>query len=421
MSTLKAELLRFVAGLRAAGVRISVAESIDAMNAVAAAGIGRARMREALSAALIKDEADRPLFERAFTGFFKPVREPAARAGRPAGDHPAAAPGPGLSAGESFRAGPAAEEPRPDEPAERRKPAAGRRSEGRAGGREERAEERKSEQGESERHRGESGEEPRRREARPGEAAAASGPGSAAARAARMREIERTPFAHYSDLEYEEASDALAQLARRFRARLGRRLRLARAGRLDFRRTIRASLQRGGALSDLRFRARRPRHIELVVLADVSGSVRYAAALMLRLAAGAHGFFRRVRSFVYVDRLAEADFEGGHLVMTPSLDLYARSDFGRVLAELCARHRHLLTRATVLVILGDGRNNRRPARAGLLREIARRCRAVLWLIPEERGRWGTGDSAIFQYAREVAALVPARNLRELEEALARVA
>ncbi len=144
-----------------------------------------------------------------------------------------------------------------------------------------------------------------------------------------------------------------------------------RAGRLDFRRTIRASIQRGGALSDLRFRARRPRHIDLVILADISGSVRYSSTLMLELIAGAANFFRRVRSFVFIDRLAEAEFEQKHLVMTPPLDLYARSDFGRVLGELWERRGELLNRATVLVIMGDGRNNRRPARADLLREMGR--------------------------------------------------
>jgi len=49
--------------------------------------------------------------------------------------------------------------------------------------------------------------------------------------------------------------------------------------------------------------------------------------------------------------------------------------------------------------------------------MALMCRAAVWLIPEERERWGTGDSAIFQYAREVAALLPSRDLRELESAL----
>ena len=71
--------------------------------------------------------------------------------------------------------------------------------------------------------------------------------------------------------------------------------------------------------------------------------------------------------------------------------------------------------------MGDGRNNRLPARADVIREIARICRAVVWLNPEDPARWGTGDSAIKQYAREVNALVaPSRNLRELQVALAAI-
>ncbi len=236
-------------------------------------------------------------------------------------------------------------------------------------------------------------------------------------RIAKLREIERTPFSAYSDLEYERAQEALKPLERHFRIRLGRRLRLARRGRIDFRRTIRAGIQRGGVLAELRFRARRPRHVDLLMLADISGSVRYAAELMLELMAGARNCFRRVTGFVYIDRLAEASFEQGHLLTSPALDLYARSDFGRVLVELWENHRELLTRQTLVVILGDARNNRRPPRADLLREISRLTRGVVWLNPEEPARWGTGDSAIEQYRAAVTALYPAGNLRELERAL----
>src|SRR5579862_8770062 len=76
MARLRDQLVGFIAALRSAGVRISVAESIDAMNAVAAAGIERSRMHEALAAALIKDEADRPAFDESFNRFFAaPARE----------------------------------------------------------------------------------------------------------------------------------------------------------------------------------------------------------------------------------------------------------------------------------------------------------------------------------------------------------
>src|SRR5271156_4154440 len=81
MARLRDQLVSFIAALREAGVRISVAESIDAMNAVAAVGLARPRMHEALAAALIKDEADRAIFDESFNRFFA-----APRADR--GEHP---------------------------------------------------------------------------------------------------------------------------------------------------------------------------------------------------------------------------------------------------------------------------------------------------------------------------------------------
>src|SRR5579863_2946892 len=407
MATLRDQLVTFIAALRSAGVRISVAESIDAMNAVVAAGLERTRMHEALAAALIKDEADRVIFDESFSRFFAaPVRErgehpdrrgaqvsAASGRGRP-GENPA----PRTDAPPRKSDQPRGEDaPSPDDSAppreEKQSSSAHRES---AGPDAERAADAK--QNDADRKLG-------RHAHRESESRSESGASQMeAARIARLRTIDRIPFEKFSDRDYDEARDALAPLIRRFRIRLGRRLRLAKTGRIDFRRTIRAAMQRGGALIDLNFRARRPRHVDLVILADISGSVRYAAQLMLELMAGARGCFRRVSSFVYVDHLAEADFEQGHLVMTPAIDLYARSDFGRVLGELWARRAGLLTRASIVVIMGDGRNNRLPPRADLVREIARTCRAVVWLNPEDPARWGTGDSAIKQYAREVTAL-----------------
>jgi uncharacterized protein len=409
------QVVDFIAVLRAAGVRISVAESIDALRAVAAAGFERVPMREAMAAALIKDEADRIVFDDAFAQFFS-----APAAGKTRGTHPdhrgqleSAASGrgrPGEEPGEVSKP-----RERPDSSRPGGKSAARDRQD---------QEDRKGDRaGDKADTRGDANAdtEERAAQARAARDAGQAESGIETGRAARIRALERAPFAAYTDLEYAQARDTLAILKRRFRVRLGRRLRIAKAGRIDFRRTIRAATQRGGALADLRFRARRPRRIDLTILADISGSVRYAAELMLELVAGARDHFHRVRSFVYIDRLAEAEFESGHLVTTPALDLYARSDFGRVLGELWERRAEVLGRQTVVVILGDGRNNRRPARADLLREIARNCRAVVWLNPEEPERWGTGDSAIVQYAREVRAHVGARNLHELERGLLGIA
>src|ERR1019366_8544515 len=289
MARLRDQLVSFIAALRAAGVRISVAESIDAMNAVAAVGLEGERMHEALAAALIKAEADRAIFDESFNRFFA-----APRANR--GEHPdqrgeqvSAAGGRGRPGEEPFAlprddalASPRVEKSPslPSEGKPAKKTAVARRHDTEKG---KEIEESKDAARHSDRMRGrwECGEAQTREES--------PAPGIDATRVARIRAIERTAFDKFSDLDYDEARDALAPLIRRFRIRLGRRLRLARTGRIDFRRTIRAALQRGGARIDLKFRARRPRHVDLVILADISGSVRYAAPLMLELMAGGRG------------------------------------------------------------------------------------------------------------------------------------
>lgn len=456
MIALRDALLDFIAELRAADVRISVAETLDAMNAVATAGLLRIRMREALAAALIKEEADRVVFDEVFTWRFgggaRAAHDPRQSRGdydgvegtsggpsttvipltdrdRPYDDDSPPGATPAHKPSQTNRDPP--RRPEPEDPHVSEKASDGENIAPDDGSLEREASQEaggtalaphhpdSSSAGESDGDDSSDALEEFAGGDRASQAEAESS-GIEAGRAASLRAIERLPFASYSELEFETARDSLAALKRRFRVRVSRRLRLARAGRIDFRRTIRASLQHGGALGDLRFRARRPRHVDLLILADISGSMKYASTLMLEIAAGAHACFHRVRSFVYIDRLAEADFERGHLAMTPPLDLFARSDFGRVLSELWDRRAALVTRATVIVIMGDGRNNRRPARADLLRDLGRLSRAVLWLMPEPQARWNTGDSAIRQYARAVTALIPCENLRELERGLARV-
>jgi uncharacterized protein with von Willebrand factor type A (vWA) domain len=405
--SLKDLLLNFIADLRGAGVRISVAESLDAMNAVATAGLMRVRMREALRAALIKDEADSAIFDAAFARYFSSARDVTIRRSQGARI--------GMAGGGGRNQSPPLQPP--DQPTVSQESAAGSThadrktsavaSAQRHGDKPGAAEEGAQRDG-SNAERGE--DDAQRTNADVASAGDTTG-------ANHLREIERLPFARYSDFEYEQARDTLAILKRRLRMRLGRRLHRARKGRLDFRRTLRAAIQRGGALRDLRFRARHPRHIDLLILADVSGSVKYASTLMLELVAGAGECFRHVRSFVYIDRMAEAEFSRGHMTMTPPLDLYARSDFGRVLIEVWEMRAAILTRETVVLIIGDARNNRRAPRADLLREIARRCRHTIWLNPEPVERWNSGDSVIDRYAREVDELIPCGCLHTLERAL----
>jgi uncharacterized protein with von Willebrand factor type A (vWA) domain len=167
------------------------------------------------------------------------------------------------------------------------------------------------------------------------------------------------------------------------------------------------------------FRARRPGAPDLVALCDCSHSVATATRFLIGLLQPAHEFFRRVRLFAFVDEPIEISVEDGRLVPHEHLDLYARSDFGKVLVMFRERYESLLNRNTILLILGDARNNRRPPRADVLARFGTAVRRLVWLNPEPIERWNTGDSVLRTYQRACHELLAASTIQELHTALGR--
>ncbi len=363
-------LLGFFAALRDAGLAPSLGETLDAAAAVRVAGIERAALREALAATLVKAHAQRPVFDAVFDRFFALPPEGARRRRRaPAAGETGGAgrtPGDGEGRGAPHDRGRRGT-PRPEEPPPPR------------------------------------AEDPRARSAQT---------------LARRRALAATAFRDMEPPEVEALAELVEELSRRLRARWSRRQRGARRGRVDMRRTIRRALTRGGVPLELVFRRPRPRRADLVALVDLSWSTATAAAFLLALLAPAGRFFRRVTLLAYVDRPCPVSLEGGHVVPHEPLDLGARSDFGQVLEQLVARWDVTLGRNTVLLILGDARNNRRPPRADLLARLHRSVRSVVWLNPEPAARWNTGDSVIATYERAIDHLFAAWNPHTLAAALA---
>ncbi len=348
---MRAVLTEFLHEVRAAGVPVSLAEGIDALRAACAVGVERRRLRDGLAAALVKDEADRPAFDDAFDRFFAP-RDVGGRKSK------RRVPG-GASSG------------------------AGRRGE--ATGRMQQPPE------------------------SPRESHGVTPP--AAERAWRLaerdREVERRlrrrtllakPLRALEPLEATELVALAEDLARRFRGRLRRRLHaVRRRGRLDFRRTLRRAIARGGLPLDVELRRRRPGRIDVVALCDVSGSVRHATDFFAALLGPCQDLLRSLRILVFVDHAIEATIEDGKLLPHAPVDVHAFSDLGQVLVEIERGDLAPFGRNTLLLVLGDARNNRRPPRADVLGRLRARVRAVWWLVPEERARWGTADSAIEAY------------------------
>ncbi len=181
-----------------------------------------------------------------------------------------------------------------------------------------------------------------------------------------------------------------------------------RHAHVDFRRTMRASLQTGGVPVVLKYRPRRPRRPEIYVLCDVSTSVTSASVFFLSVLHALHDSFRKMRSFVFIERISEVTdiFERERNFKAVSerigsdagvADISGYTDYGRVWSELLELiGEDLHPRATVIV-LGDARTNGRDPREDIFARIAARAGRTFWLNPEPRLYWNYGDSVIAAY------------------------
>lgn len=197
-------------------------------------------------------------------------------------------------------------------------------------------------------------------------------------------------------------------------------------GRLDFRRTVRRSLATGGVPADPQFRHPRPHRPEVWLLCDISGSMATFSRFTLQFTHAMSTHFSRLRTFAFVDTVDEVtgffgpgvDFGSAVTRITTEAEvvwLDGHSDYGNSFERFAERYGRQITPRTTLIITGDARNNYRPPRDSALADIAKRARAVVWLNPEPRAYWDTGDSTMSHYARHCTSVHEVRTLRQLEE------
>ncbi len=247
----------------------------------------------------------------------------------------------------------------------------------------------------------------------------------AMARTLRKPLPEDIDFMHASREELVQLRRAIHPLTRKLAVRLARRRRHGRRGPLDFRSTVRHSLSYGGVPAEPRFRYPRPAKPEILVLADVSGSVAAFARFTLHLVYALGAQFSKVRSFVFIDGVDEVTrffdgvddiVEAVHRVNTEADVVWVdgHSDYGHAFEVFWSRWGREVGPRTTVLILGDARNNYHAAMPWVVRELRHRARHVYWLNPEPRAYWDTGDSVVSEYAPYCDGVFECRNLRQLD-------
>ena len=236
---------------------------------------------------------------------------------------------------------------------------------------------------------------------------------------------EDVEFMHASRDEMVALKKSLAPLTRKLAARLARKRRHRRKGPLDFRATVRSSLSYGGVPAEPKFKAPRVAKPELIVVADISGSVAAFARFTLMLVYAIQNQFSKVRSFVFIDGIDEVtDYfkstediaEAIHRVNTEADVVWVdgHSDYGHAFEVFWERHGKDIGPKSTVLLLGDARNNYHASQSWVVKEISQKARHVYWLNPEPKSYWNTGDSIVGEYGTFTDGVYECRNLRQLE-------
>src|SRR6266542_4960284 len=368
-------IIQFIDALRAAGVRVSVAESADALRAIEATGIAdKDLFRAAMRATLIKEAHDIPEFERLFPSYFGSGAPPMPNQ-----------PGGGMSPEDREKLAQMLEQMLRNMTPEQLRQLFEAMMRG-ANMMRRAAEE--------------------RREQPP------------------LDELLDRPFDRLRYDEIEDMRAIITRLAALLRSRAALRQRRGNKGKLDAKATIRANQRFGGVPLDVRHKKR---HLKpkLSVICDLSTSMRPIVSFMLMLVYGLQDQLSRTRSYAFVADLYDIsnDFnearpdlaiEAGQERNRPG---HSNTDLGNSLATYARDHMGTVDYRTTVIFLGDGRNNYNDPNLGDFEMIKRRARKVVWFNPEHPRQWGTGDSDMPKYVPLCDAVHQVSNLRQLVDAV----
>ena len=239
----------------------------------------------------------------------------------------------------------------------------------------------------------------------------------------RRESLLEKSFYHLTEQEVRKMREVVARLAQRIKNVLSIRRRRLKRGKLDLHQTLRRNMSHGGIPFERVFRQRRRDRPKLVILTDVSSSVANVSRFMLQFVYTLQEAFTKIRSFVFVAELGEvtqlfeeseinaaidAALEGGGRV-----NVYARSNFGHAFHQFWTNHLASVDKKTTVLVLGDARNNYNDPRAWCLGEIRNKAKNVVWLNPESPSAWGFGDSVMDAYLPHCDVAKECRNLRQL--------
>jgi uncharacterized protein with von Willebrand factor type A (vWA) domain len=197
------------------------------------------------------------------------------------------------------------------------------------------------------------------------------------------------------------------KMTKRLNTLYSRRRKRADRGLLDFKNTLRKNISYGGLLFEPRWKKRKIDRPDVVAICDVSRSVKAVSRFLLLFLYSLNEILERIRTFIFCTNLIEITHVFDEYPVEEAVAkidtgtglnvIMGRTDYGGALLDFKESYLDTVTGKTTVLILGDARNNYGEPRTAILREIKERSRRLIWLNPESEPFWGTGDSEMKKY------------------------
>jgi len=215
--------------------------------------------------------------------------------------------------------------------------------------------------------------------------------------------LEQTRLGNVDRRDFDRMSRIVRRMAKKLASRYTRRHKRARRGHLDVRRTLRVNMAHDGVPFETIWKTKKVDKPKIVAICDVSGSVAASAQFLLMFLYSLNEVISHIRSFAFSGYLEEISEELEDHDVNEAIPKilnrvgYRSTSYGQAFRDLSADYWDAIDRRTTVIILGDARNNYGDPETAILRQVSERSQRVIWINPESEWSWGTGDSEMMKY------------------------
>jgi uncharacterized protein with von Willebrand factor type A (vWA) domain len=231
--------------------------------------------------------------------------------------------------------------------------------------------------------------------------------------------LSKTRLNNIEHMYLHKVHELVRKMAKKLASRHSRKRRHVKRGQLNMAKTMRKGIPTDGVMFNTYWRQVRKEKPQILAVCDVSGSVAAYAKFLLLFLYSLQDVLPKVRSFAFSSHLGEVSDYFDDYSVEKAIELVnwkygGATDYGNSLMDFARLALDDINSNTTVIILGDARNNNGDPKLEVMQSIYQRSRQVIWLNPESRRAWGTGDSEMLRYKSTCHFCAECNNLRQLE-------